>query len=235
VKFSTDFKTELADLDVYALKVFIYIGLSIGFDTGTAFPGVRKIAKETNMNKGTVVKAIEELEEKGFLKVWRKEGGSNTYKPMCYFAIGEGVPLNRTVDELSGDDAKLSGGNAKLSGASRVKSAQQDKQEVKQELIKQPFDLFKGYFGKFLSEKELKRWGIVYEAVGKECADQIAAWAHKKEVHLINRAGLLDSLETAAKHWGDKQSGVNYGKPTSARRGGNLPTFDKDGRVVYAQ
>lgn len=130
VKFSTEFKSELGDLDVYSLKVLIYIGLSIGYETGTAFPGVRKIAKETKMNKGTVVKAIDELEAKGFLQVWRREGGSNTYKPALYFAIGDGVPRNRTVDELSDEDAELYGENDKLYGGGRVKDAQQDKQEL---------------------------------------------------------------------------------------------------------
>lgn len=129
VKFSTEFKTELADLDVYALKVFIYIGLSINFETGTAYPGVRKIAAETKMNKDTVAKAIEELEEKGFLQVHRKDGSSNIYKPECYFAIGETVPSGRTPPELSDADGKLSDENAELSDASRVKNAQQDKQE----------------------------------------------------------------------------------------------------------
>jgi DNA replication protein DnaD len=136
VKFSTEFKAELADLDVYALKVFIYIGLSINFETGTAYPGVRKIAKETNMNKDTVAKAIEELEGKGFLTVLRRDGASNIYKPECYFAIGETVPSGRTPHELSDENDKLSEDfpelsdeNDKLSGASRVKDAQLDKQE----------------------------------------------------------------------------------------------------------
>jgi hypothetical protein len=129
VKFSTEFKSELADLDVYALKVFIYIGLSINFESGTAYPGVRKIAKETGMNKDTVGKAIEELESKGFLQVRRKDGSSNIYKPECYFAIGETVPSGRTVPELSGAGVKLSDENGQLSGASRVKDAQLDKQE----------------------------------------------------------------------------------------------------------
>jgi hypothetical protein len=129
VKFSTEFKAELADLDVYALKVFIYIGLSINFETSTAFPGVRKIAKETKMNKDTVAKAIEELEEKGFLQVTRRDGASNIYKPECYFAIGETVPSGRTPPELSGAGVKLSDENGQLSGASRVKDAQLDKQE----------------------------------------------------------------------------------------------------------
>lgn len=127
VKFSTNFKNEIADLDVYALKVFLYIGLSISFETGTAWPGVRKIAAETGMNKSTVIKAIEELETKLFLKVWRRDGESNIYKPDCYFAIGESVPRNRTVDEgLSGENTELSGENVKLSGGGRVNHAQQD-------------------------------------------------------------------------------------------------------------
>jgi hypothetical protein len=130
VKFSTEFKAELADLDVYALKVFIYIGLSINFETGTAFPGVRKIAKETKMNKDTVAKAIEELEEKGFLRVRRKDGSSNVYKPECYFAIGETVPSGRTVPKPSEIGAELSDENTELSDASRVKSAQPDKQDL---------------------------------------------------------------------------------------------------------
>lgn len=137
VKFSTEFKSELADLDVYALKVFIYIGLSINFETGTAYPGIRKIAKEAKMNKDTVAKAIEELEEKGFLTVRRRDGASNIYKPECYFAIGETVPSGRTLHEPSGFGAELSGGlsdeNAKLSDGGRVKRAQPDKQEIKPE------------------------------------------------------------------------------------------------------
>jgi hypothetical protein len=36
-------------------------------------------------------------------------------------------------------------------------------------------------------------------------AGELVAWADKKEIHLINRPGLLDSLETAAKHWHEKQ------------------------------
>lgn len=134
VKFSTEFKKELADLDVYALKVFIYIGLSINFQTETAFPGIRKIAKETSMDKDTVGKAIDELESKGFMKVWRRDGISNTYKPTSYFAIGETVPRGRTpAAEPSGFSAELSDENAELSDARRVNRAQLDKQELTRE------------------------------------------------------------------------------------------------------
>jgi Predicted transcriptional regulators len=134
VKFYTDFKAELADLDVYALKVFIYIGLSIGFENGEAWPGIRKIAKETGMDKDTAAKAIDELESKGFLSVYRREGVSNIYKPNHYFAIGGTVPSGRTVDKgpsdgPSDENAELSHENAELSHGGRVNRAQPDKQE----------------------------------------------------------------------------------------------------------
>jgi DnaD/phage-associated family protein len=110
VKFSTDFKDELADLSEYSLKVFIYIGLAVGFETGTAYPGIRKIAEDTKMNKSTVQKCIAELEEKGFMDVYRRDGNSNIYKPTRYFSIGTVRP-DRTVEtELSGENAELSGG-----------------------------------------------------------------------------------------------------------------------------
>lgn len=76
-------------------------------------------------------------------------------------------------------------------------------------IIKERLDLFKGYFGKFLSQKELERWDTLYEATGKERAEELAQWAFKKEIHMMNRAGLLDSLETAAKNWREKPAKTN--------------------------
>jgi len=109
VKFSTEFKTELADLSEYSLKVFIYIGLSVNFDTGVAYPGIRKIAKDTKMDKDTVSKAVADLEEKGFLTIQKRDGNSNIYKPVRFITIGRGVPSDRTPAELSGENAEPSG------------------------------------------------------------------------------------------------------------------------------
>jgi hypothetical protein len=65
--------------------------------------------------------------------------------------------------------------------------------------------LFTDGLGKFHGEGELKRWLVIVDAVGMKQAGELVAWADKKEIHLINRPGLLDSLETAAKHWHEKQ------------------------------
>ena len=88
VKFSTGFKKELATLDGYALKVFLYIGLSVSFANGNAYPGLRKIAKDTGMAINTVQKAVEDLERMGLLTVRRRVGASNFYQPSRYITIG---------------------------------------------------------------------------------------------------------------------------------------------------
>jgi hypothetical protein len=79
---------------------------------------------------------------------------------------------------------------------------------------------FRGYFGKFLSEKELLRWLTIFEAVGQDKADRLAVWAFKREIHLTNRGGLLDSLETAAKNWHDKPARKEQPAPS------NIPDMD---------
>lgn len=72
--------------------------------------------------------------------------------------------------------------------------------------INETLELFKGYFNKFLSVKEAKRWEVIYESIGKDKAEEVAAWAFKKEIHMMNRSGLMDSLETAAKKWRDPKT-----------------------------
>ena len=70
--------------------------------------------------------------------------------------------------------------------------------------------IFTDHFGTFFGERERKRWFALYDAIGQVRADEIADWAERKEIHMVNRGGLLDSLETAAKKWTDKPSGPKY-------------------------
>lgn len=78
------------------------------------------------------------------------------------------------------------------------------------EKTKPDLDSFRDRFGKFNSQKELKRWQVLFEAVGRDTADDLADWAFKKEVHLENRGGLMDSLETAAKNWKGRNGNSNH-------------------------
>ena len=58
---------------------------------------------------------------------------------------------------------------------------------------------FIDHFGSFNGKNEKQRWQTLVECIGLERAQEIAAWAERKEIHMINRGGLMDSLETAAK------------------------------------
>ncbi len=58
---------------------------------------------------------------------------------------------------------------------------------------------FIDHFGSFNGKRERQRWETLVEAIGFARAQEIAAWAERKEIHMINRGGLMDSLETAAK------------------------------------
>jgi hypothetical protein len=66
---------------------------------------------------------------------------------------------------------------------------------------------FCAHFGSFNGKREAQRWETLVEAIGPARAQEVAAWAERKEIHMINRGGLLDSLETAARKWIDAPSG----------------------------
>ena len=117
VKFSTGFKKELALMDEHSLKVFLYIGLSINWQTGVSYPGTRNIAKETGMAPNTVTKAVRNLEELGFLEIFRSKGNPSEYKPVRYISIGT-VVQNDTVPSQKTDG--LSQNNEEPSQNGRV-------------------------------------------------------------------------------------------------------------------
>ena len=70
-------------------------------------------------------------------------------------------------------------------------------------------EIFLAHFGSFNGngKRETKRWEDLVESIGLERAEEIASWAEHKEIHMDNRGGLLDSLETAAKNWQVKTVG----------------------------
>lgn len=68
---------------------------------------------------------------------------------------------------------------------------------------------FYAHFGEFHGQREMERWRVLSEAIGFEHLQDIATWAEKREIHMMNRPALLDSLETAAKKWQEKPPGGN--------------------------
>ena len=78
IKFSTAFKREMKDIKPNALKVWIFISLSVDYN-GVAYPGIRTIADNIGVSHQTVITAIEELEKIGLLSVTRGLKKHNFY------------------------------------------------------------------------------------------------------------------------------------------------------------
>jgi DNA-binding transcriptional regulator YhcF (GntR family) len=119
VKIYTNFKSEMKDLDEIALKVWLYVALSVNRCTDEAHPGLRTIADETGFAVNTVRAAIERLETKyNLLEVERGKKKYNRYFPLDYVSAkrSETVSLDDTDSEtvstraeaVSADDTTVS-------------------------------------------------------------------------------------------------------------------------------
>jgi DNA-binding transcriptional regulator YhcF (GntR family) len=101
VKISTAFKNELPDISGDALKVWLFISLSINRNNGRANPALRTIAKGVNLAVNTVQKSIKELEGHKLLSVNRDEKHYNIYE------VPEYVSANRAEPIVSNGDTTL--------------------------------------------------------------------------------------------------------------------------------
>jgi hypothetical protein len=101
VKISTGFKAEMKDIDEIALKVWLFIALSVNRNTGRANPGLRTIAEQTGFAVNTVQAAIKRLETKyTLLKVDRASRKFNIYEPVAFVSANKAEPVSPadTVD-----------------------------------------------------------------------------------------------------------------------------------------
>lgn len=95
VKISTAFKPEMKDIDEIALKVWLYIALSVNRHSGKANPGLRTIAEECGFAVNTVRGAIERLEEKyNLLIVHKGERRYNIYEPVAFISANRNEPVS---------------------------------------------------------------------------------------------------------------------------------------------
>lgn len=104
VKVSTAFKSELKIISAPALKVWLYIALSINRATGKANPGLRTIADALGVGVNTVQECLVELEGMGLLTVDRQSRKFNIYEPLGYVSANR----NETVSERDTDSASVS-------------------------------------------------------------------------------------------------------------------------------
>ena len=92
VKISTAFKKELSLINGDALKVWLFIALSINRNTEDAHPGVRTIAKACKVGINQVTAHVKHLEELGLLTVNREDRKYNIYKIPDYVSANTVTP-----------------------------------------------------------------------------------------------------------------------------------------------
>ncbi len=95
IKISTGFKAELKSIDATALKVWVYLALSINRNSEEAHPGIRTIADACGMGQNTAIAAVRELERLGLLVVNREDRKYNIYKIPAYVSANA-----RTASEM---------------------------------------------------------------------------------------------------------------------------------------
>jgi DnaD/phage-associated family protein len=105
VKISTAFKSELKDIDGTALKVWIFLALSINRNTEEAHPGVRTISAACDLAQNTVTAAIKKLEGRGLLTVNREDKKYNIYRiPEFVSANSKSASKNEAIQQTASID-----------------------------------------------------------------------------------------------------------------------------------
>lgn len=206
VKFSTDFKKELIDLNEFSLKVFLYIGLSVNWRTGEAYPGIRKIASETGMDKDTAAKAVQNLEERGFLQVFRREGNSNIYTPVRYIAIGTVRPEGTVTDGVSDETAELSLQTSELSLDPTVKVHNKNNKKNKKNLSSEDFEKA-GEMVKAMVTNAQRRDAWKFRETFKKEHYVYADWWHEISGQPINKAQVR-TCQKAFQQW--EMQGIEF-------------------------
>jgi hypothetical protein len=133
IKISTAFKAELASIDGNALKVWVYIALSINRNTEEAHPGIRTIATACNLAQNTVTAAVRSLEALGLLTVLRGDRQYNIYAVPAYVsANSKTASIIEAPEEPSAsvDDASASTEAVSASKLLRHNQINQSNQKV---------------------------------------------------------------------------------------------------------
>lgn len=113
VKISTGFKQELLNIGGTALKVWLFIALSINRNTEQAHPGIRTIGKACDIKSmNTVTAAIKELEGLGLLTVNREDRKYNIYQIPDYVSAN-----SKTASKSDTDSDKLPQSNKQTASA----------------------------------------------------------------------------------------------------------------------
>lgn len=178
-------------------------------EDGWCFPSLTTLGKDLHKSKQAVGRDTIHLRKLGYLEVTaRFDEKTGARRSSMYRLKFDLPPLDASTPSTNHVDGYSTN---KVDGASTSEVDVNDpikrpKRNDPNRIIINPItaQLFIDAFGTFYGKKEQTRWEVLYDSVGPDRANDIIAWASKKEIHLTNRPGLLDSLETAATNWKEK-------------------------------
>jgi len=134
VKISTAFKQELATISGDALKVWLFISLSINRRTNKANPGLRTIAEQVNLAVNTVQKCLQELESLELLTVDRQSRKYNIYETPEYVSANRAEPTvsngDTVAETVSNFDTTVSNSDETVSPSVILNQSNQNNQRA---------------------------------------------------------------------------------------------------------
>ena len=101
VKIYTNFKEMLPSIDANALKVWLFIALSINRESEQAHPGIRTLARDCRLAPNTVTACVKKLETLGLLAVDREKKKFNIYEIPAYVSAHAGGAAGETSGKTS--------------------------------------------------------------------------------------------------------------------------------------
>lgn len=119
VKISTAFKSRMREVSADAIKVWLFIALSINRSSGRANPSLRTMASALKMGINTIQAAITELENQGLLTVRRQDRRFNIYEATDYVSANRISPVSKAdtdAESVSGIYESVSENPESVSG-----------------------------------------------------------------------------------------------------------------------
>lgn len=178
VKIYTNFKAEMKNIDSDALKVWLFIALSVNRFSGEAHPGLRAISDGVGLAVNTVRAAIERLDTEYNLLTVEKEGGkSNKYYPTDYVSANRDTVSPRDTPPQTVSNSELTvSKNIRTVSTQYRKSAQPEEPDFKPEGEKRP-PSFKNM--SIPQARKVPTLRMYYEATGWMPADVLWEQVHE--------------------------------------------------------
>jgi len=201
------------------VELFLVAGSNGDTDDGL-LPSPHDLAWLLRSDEQSITRDLQELTKAGILEELPDGAGCKVknFKKRQYSENLDRMRQYRARNKESNSDGSSDEDVAEMLSISSspliLSDSSSDSSSETTSFTKYEDDIFLNAFGEPYGGQVQKRWRALAKAIGRQKANEIAAWAKKKEIHIKTRSGLMDSMETAAKTWGKdkKNPGSKRGK-----------------------